>query len=261
MINARSMFAAARVPAAMATAAAALASAASALEVQKPVDFLPAGVGQYALTINDGPIVIDRVWREIFLNGQLIAQEEIGVPERFMKEPVTPPDPPRPGRLQEQKDLRPIEQKGVKQLKPVDRFQRRPTGLPAERKGVVVASVPVDAESFRKQKNGVYAQKLYVSAHWMNAGNGAFTTHTWTHMSVREGRPTPISIDEYSRAVDPPSKGLGTLGEPIEIRTGIQGPSLPPLKREKDSDDAAVKLDPRELERMRANQAEEKEER
>lgn len=240
-----------RAAAATAVALASL-SAAGALEVQKPVDFTPAGPGQFALTVGDGPLIIEKAWREIYFAGELVAKEEIRLPETVFREPITPKDPAR-GPLQKLPEL--------KRQKPVKELKQRAGVLPPERKGVVVASVSVDAESFRKLKNGVYAQKLLVSARWAQEGNSPFTTKTWTHLAVREGRPTPITLEEYSRAVDPPVKDIGSDGRPIEVRTGLQGPALPPLKRVEGSDDAALKIDPKEMEWMKADQAVEKDER
>jgi hypothetical protein len=200
------------------TAFALLAAAAPvlAMEVTPPISFEPVADGAgYTLVVHEGPLSIDEGLREIFRDGKLIAREDLRLPASIVGTPIKL-DPA-------------LEREG----------------------GLAVAKIALEAETLGKLADGYYAQKLRIHARREGDGGGKLVVHQWTYAQVSRGTIRFITNEEYSKAVDPVERAIGSLGQPTEVFVGrAVDVAVPPLDETKaseavpvDSDDAKLELE------------------
>ncbi len=96
-------------------------------------------------------------------------------------------------------------------------------------------AVPVMSFKARKMPDGYYASKFVANAKWRKGGVSPIHVEQWVYLKASKGRVTPISLEEYSRRVDPVSKSLDANDRPIKVHIGKGSPEEKDIKDTKRS--------------------------
>jgi hypothetical protein len=189
-----------------------MAAPVGAMEVTPPVSFEPiVGAAGYTLRVNEGSLTIDGGIREIFLDGRLVALEGIRLPEAIVGQPIK-----LDGKTQEE--------------------------------GIAVAQIGLDAETFPRLEDGVYAQKLRIVAHWEDQRGEKFSVYQWTYVQIAQGKARGITAAEYSKAVDLVERAIDPLGRLTDVFVGRAADVVAPPVGDPKSEALRVQSDEEKLE-------------
>lgn len=122
-------------------------------------------------------------------------------------------------------------------------------------------AIPVTSDQTRKMPDGYFATKFIANAKWRKGGVSPLHVEQWVHLKSAKGKVTPISLEEYSRYVDPVSKDIDANGRPTGVHIGRDSPEEIDIKDTKTSN--AVPLgrlggEPLEQREMRAKPVDKK---
>ncbi len=101
----------------------------------------------------------------------------------------------------------------------------------------------------KKMKPGYIATKFIATAQWRQGGKKPIYVEQWVYFNMSNGKIKPVSLDEYSRKVDPAVKDISIEGKPVLMNLGNDRAEDTPLSKTKMSKAIAIgRLDGEPLE-------------
>lgn len=121
--------------------------------------------------------------------------------------------------------------------------------MPEEKRRFAV-SIPLSRViDTKKMKPGYIATKFIATAKWRQGGKKPIYVEQWVYFNMSDGKIKPVSLDEYSKKVDPAVKDISIEGKPVLMNLGKDRAEDTPLSRTKMSKAIAIgRLDGEPLE-------------
>jgi len=211
-------------------------TAAFATEPEPPIDFWDEEVtrGHVLLIINPSLVSEVNIQQLLHEDGKVLQRNEVDFRRyKVAKAPVRL----NPYKLYDAKQKR--KQHSTKPLKLKIKYSkkaRKELHALLKRKEVKVdqktpefkqrfaVAVPVVSLKDKKIPDGYFASKFVANAKWRKGGVAPIHVEQWVYLKSSKGRVKAVSLAEYSRHVDPASKGIGANGKPIRLNIGKDGP-------------------------------------